>query len=60
MGPENDPTSVVDPELKVLGIQRLRIVDCSIIPTIPRGHTNAIAIMIGEKASDMIKKTWLS
>ena len=49
-----DAMAVVDPRLKVRGIGGLRIADCSITPTIPSGNTNAPAIMIGEKASDMI------
>ncbi|XP_061392396.1 glucose dehydrogenase [FAD, quinone] [Musca vetustissima] len=58
MGPHNDPDAVVDPELRVHGIDNLRVVDASIMPTIPAGHTNAIVIMIAEKASDMIKDYW--
>lgn len=58
MGPLNDPTAVVDPTLKVIGIKGLRVVDASIMPVIPTGHTNAIVFMIGEKASDMIKDDW--
>lgn len=58
MGPRTDPEAVVDPELRVHGIGRLRVVDGSIMPNIVAGHTNAVIIMIGEKASDMIKKTW--
>jgi choline dehydrogenase len=50
-----DPMAVVDPELKVHGVQGLRVVDVSIMPTIITGHTNAPAIMIGEKAADLIK-----
>ncbi|KAB7503437.1 Glucose dehydrogenase [FAD, quinone] [Armadillidium nasatum] len=58
MGPANDPTAVVDPELRVHGISGLRVADTSIMPKIISGNTNAPAIMIGEKASDLIKKTW--
>ena len=46
--------SVVDQRLRVHGIERLRIVDASIFPTIPTGNTNAPAIMVGEKAGDII------
>lgn len=58
MGPRSDHTAVVDPTLKVIGISGLRVVDASIMPVIPTGHTNAIVFMIGEKASDLIKKDW--
>lgn len=60
MGPESDPTAVVNPQLQVHGIQHLRVVDSSIMPEIVAAHTNAATFMIGEKASDMIKEYWLN
>lgn len=51
----SDPaTSVVDPQLKVHGLDGLRVADASIFPSITTGNTNAPAIMVGEKASDLI------
>ena len=52
MGP--DPAAVVDERLRVRGFERLRVVDASIMPTVVSGNTNAAAVMIGEKGSDMI------
>ena len=49
-----DEKAVVDERLRVHGVDRLRVADCSIMPQIVSGNTNAPAIMIGEKASDMI------
>lgn len=58
MGPENDPLAVVDPELRVHGVSRLRVIDSSIIPRTVSVHTHAPAVMIAEKGSDMIKAAW--
>jgi len=50
----SDPMAVVDDQLRVHGIERLRVADASIMPTLTSGNTNAPSIMIGEKASRMI------
>ncbi|TIS81076.1 MAG: hypothetical protein E5X00_11435, partial [Mesorhizobium sp.] len=46
--------AVVDPELKVRGFESLRIADCSIMPTIVSGNTHAPALMIAEKAAELL------
>jgi choline dehydrogenase len=48
------PQAVVDAELRVRGLEALRVVDASIMPTIAGGHTNAVAVMIGEKGADLL------
>jgi choline dehydrogenase-like flavoprotein len=50
-----DDASVVDPQLRVRGVDGLRVVDASVMPTIIRGHTHAPSVLIGEKAADLIR-----
>ena len=50
-----DKLAVVDPQLQVHGVDGLRVVDTSVMPTLTSGHTNAPTIMIAERASDFIR-----
>lgn len=52
-----DPDSVLDPQLRVRGTEGLRVADASVIPRIISGNTNAVCVMIGEKAADLILNT---
>ena len=54
MGGNSRKASVVDPELKVRGVRNLRVVDASVMPTVPRGNTNAPVIALAERAADLI------
>ena len=55
MAPDSDPTAVVNDQLRVRGLQGLRVVDASIMPTMPSANLNASVLMIAEKAADMIR-----
>ena len=57
-GSRSDPGAVLDHRLRVHGVEALRVVDTSVMPTIVSGNTNAPAIMIAERASDLIKQDW--
>jgi choline dehydrogenase len=50
-----DELAVVDPELRVRGVEGLRVIDASVMPTVPRGNTNAPTIALAEKAADLIR-----
>jgi choline dehydrogenase-like flavoprotein len=56
MGRDSDPMAVVDERLRVLGLERLRVIDASVMPTITSGNTNSPTIMIAEKGAAMIRE----
>jgi choline dehydrogenase len=51
-----DPLAVVDPRLRVNGVSGLRVIDCSVMPTLVSGNTNGPAVMLAEKAVDLIRE----
>jgi choline dehydrogenase len=51
----SDPAAVVDAELRVHGVEGLRVVDASVMPVVPRGNTNAPTIAVAERAADLIR-----
>ena len=53
MGP--DPMAVVDDQLRVRGVQNLRVIDASVMPTMPSANTNAATMMIAEKGADLLR-----
>jgi choline dehydrogenase-like flavoprotein len=56
MGLPSDPMMVVDDRLRVFGIERLRVVDASVMPTITSGNTNAPTMMIAERGASLIRE----
>ena len=56
MGPASDPGAVVDDELRVHGMQGLRVIDASIMPSMPSANTYATTLMIAERGADLIRK----
>ena len=58
MGPQHDPETVVDDELRVHGIKGLRVIDASIMPTITSGNTNAPTVMIAERGAQFIRRDY--
>ena len=57
MGNEDDPTAVVDAQLRVRGVDNLRVVDASIMPLLMGGHPQMAVYAIAEKAADMIRES---
>jgi choline dehydrogenase len=55
MGPVSDPAAVVDPQLRVRGVDGLRVADASILPFLPAINPNITCMMIGEKASELLR-----
>nr|XP_012146264.1 PREDICTED: glucose dehydrogenase [FAD, quinone]-like [Megachile rotundata] len=58
MGAYDDPTAVVDPELRVRGVPNIRVADASVFPSVPNSNPIAGIMMVAEKAADMIRHTW--
>jgi len=57
MGPVSNPRTVVDPDCRVLGIDGLRVIDCSVMPEIVRANTHLSTVMIAELMADRLRNT---
>jgi 5-(hydroxymethyl)furfural/furfural oxidase len=55
MGPASSPRTVVDPDCRVLGIEGLRVIDCSVMPEIVRANTHLSTVMIAELMADRLR-----
>ena len=55
MGVDSDPMAVLDDQLRVRGVEGLRVIDASVMPDVPGGNTNAPTIMVAEKGADLIR-----
>ena len=55
MGDAGDEFAVVDPACRVIGVERLRVVDSSVMPTVTNGNLNAPTLMLAERAADLIR-----
>jgi choline dehydrogenase len=52
-----DQQAVVDPQLRVRGVERLRVIDASVMPTVTSANTNAASIMIGERGASLLQES---
>ena len=55
MGSADDPLAVVDPGLRVRGLERLYVADCAVMPVVPRGNTNLPAVAVGVRAAQLLQ-----